>query len=66
MTVDDIRKRLSEIEAEKDDDEVAHSMEDCLYIEVLAAIAAGTCDNPQAAAAEALKAGEIKFHRWCA
>ncbi|MEK5308355.1 hypothetical protein [Bacillus sp. FSL M8-0326] len=65
MTADDVRKRVEDIrrEAEAEDDETAHGMEDDLYAEVLKAIANGA-DSPEKLAAEALKTEKIEFYRW--
>lgn len=46
--------------------EVAHIAEDQLFAEVLAAIAEGTCDDPQACARAALTSAWIQFERGCA
>lgn len=66
MTVDEVKKRVAEIASFKSDDETAHSAEDDLHQEVLAAIRDGKCDDPAACAGEALKTIEIDFCRWCA
>lgn len=65
MTVDDVREFVEDIRHAADDDEVAHSMEDELYVAVLEAIANGA-DNPEKLAVEALKTLDIEFNRWCA
>jgi len=65
MTVDDVREFVEDIRHAADDDEVAHSMEDELYVAILKAIANGA-DNPEKLAAEALKTKDIEFSRWCA
>ncbi|MBG9915251.1 hypothetical protein ABD67_10070 [Bacillus sonorensis] len=65
MTVDDVREFVEEIRLSADDDEVAHSMEDELYVAVLQAIVNGA-DNPGKLAAEALRTKNIEFSRWCA
>jgi hypothetical protein len=61
ITVEEIRAKVKEIS--RNDSEIAHSMEDNLYIEVLKAIAAGV-DNAQTLAKEALKAHDLTFERW--
>ena len=67
MTVDDVRAKVAEIDAIKNDDERAHSMEDDLYADVLNDIAEGMSGRCAAAlAAEALKTVRIDFARWCA
>lgn len=65
MTVNDVKKRVAKIAATKGDDEVAHSMEDSLYEDVLQAIADNHPD-PGGLAAEALKTRDIRFDRHCA
>ena len=50
----------------KSDDEIAHSAEDGLFIEVLEAIANGECSDPQGCAREAIITRDIEFARWCA
>lgn len=62
MTLDEVYERLAEIDREKNDDERAHGLEDQLYIDVLAHLAA----SGEALAGLALKARDIKFRRWCA
>lgn len=69
MNVHDVRARISGIAGIAEspgDDQVAHGMEDRLWSDVLEAIANGTCDDPKACAAEALKTIDIHFARWCA
>ena len=65
MKVEEVKARVESIENTKYDDEVAHSMEDALWQDVLEAIAKGSQDS-QALAEEALKTTKIKFARWCA
>jgi hypothetical protein len=62
MTVQQVKNRLSAIKAVKRDFEVAHSMEDELYIEVLRAIVAGV-PNAQELAEAALESQAIDFAR---
>ena len=66
MTVEEVKKRVAEIEAMKNDDEGAHIAEDALHQDVLYAIAGGRCDDPRGCANEALRTKEIEFSRWCA
>ena len=47
------------------DDESAHSAEDALWSDVLAAIAQGA-DDPAGLAAAAIETIDIEFARWCA
>ena len=63
MNLEDVRERLREIEAIRDDDETAHRWQDALYEDVLEALAAG---GDPLLAAEALKVRDINFERWCA
>lgn len=66
MNVEDIKKTLAEIKRVSGDPEYAHGLEDELHVAVLTAIANGTCDDPVACAAEALKTEDIDFVRWYA
>jgi hypothetical protein len=66
LTAKDVRKRVAHIKKIMGDDESAHSEEDGLYGEVLAAIAGGTCEDPAACAREAIKTADLNFNRWCA
>jgi hypothetical protein len=63
MTINDIRLAVQKIRECADDDEMAHSKEDDLYIAVLKAIADGKAGPRHAA--EALKAQAIDFARYC-
>lgn len=65
MTVDEIQQRIETILQESHDDEVAHSLEDDLYRDVVRAIAAGA-PNARDLAQEALHTEIISFARWCA
>jgi len=65
MTVDEIKARVAEIEAMRDDDAEAHVKEDGLYQDVLSAIARGECADPAGCAAAALETVAICFARWC-
>lgn len=65
LTVEDVARRLAEIHAQRNDDEVAHGMADDLYRDVLAAIANGAPDAEILAAA-ALRSETIDFARWYA
>jgi hypothetical protein len=66
INLDTINARLAEIQHCAGDHELAHSLEDRLFRDVLTAIAAGTSDNPEELAAAALRSHDIDFHRWCA
>ena len=65
IAVYDVLRMVGQIAGKRSDPEVAHSMEDALYVEVLQAIAGGA-GNPQELAAAALNAYELEFPRWCA
>lgn len=64
MTPDEIKKSVEVISAVAGDNEDAHIKEDELHLAVLTAIADGTCDDPRACAAEAIKTQAIEFTRW--
>jgi hypothetical protein len=64
LTVETIRRKVADIEANKHDDEYAHGLEDELWELVLSVIATGDCDSPTDLAREALKTRDIKFSRW--
>lgn len=65
VDLEEIRTRVARIEANRDDDETAHSQEDDLYTDVLRAIADGA-PNASELAREALRTVDIDFARWCA
>ncbi|GGP55793.1 hypothetical protein [Streptomyces abikoensis] len=65
LTVEDVAHRLAEIAHYQDDDEVAHGLEDQLYVDVLRTIAAGAPDAEILAAA-ALRTETLGFARWTA
>lgn len=70
MTLQDAVKALAAIRgaARRGDDDVAHSLEDELRTDVLAAIANGNVEgtSPALLAAVALSSSEIGFMRHCA
>lgn len=71
MNAEEARERVEAIRAAAGDDEGAHSMEDELYRDFIAAIAQTVTDRgrPSAAAEVAqivLMTQEIEFARWCA
>jgi hypothetical protein len=68
LTKDAVAARVEQIAASSGDDERAHGMEDSLYSDVLQQIADGTLRGAAArdVAAEALKAADLEFARWCA
>ena len=65
MDIQEIIKRIKRIKEKAGDSEVAHGIEDTLYLDVLEAIAAGA-ENAKELATEALKAKSIAFERWYA
>lgn len=65
LTLADVEARVQNVREMTGDAEVAHSEEDQLYKDVLAAIAAGQRGAKDLAAA-ALKAAEIDYERWYA
>lgn len=65
MTVEEVKEAIKRIDSMSGDDEAAHSAEDDLHQEVLAAIADGT-EHSAELAKEALKTLDISFARWCA
>lgn len=66
MTIEQVQRRLAEIEGIKGDAEKAHGKEDQLFTDVLRSIANGNCDDPIAVCHEALKSLKIDFPHWCA
>lgn len=66
MTVREVKDRVGRIKVAQGDPEVAHSEEDALYSDLLAAIAHGRCIEPARCAEEALKTKRLTFARWCA
>lgn len=66
MDVEDVNRRLADIEREKDDFERAHGMQDDLFRDVLRAIAEGNTATPQALASAALSVDSIDFGRYTA
>jgi len=66
MNVNEIANRVAEINTLRGDDERAHIAEDNLHIDVLNAIAMGSCSDAEACAKAALETLKIDFTRWCA
>jgi len=62
LTVEDVKNCVTLIEDAMQDYEIAHSMEDDLFIKVLTSIKNGAC-NPVELAAEALKTTVLDFER---
>lgn len=65
MTVEEVKKRVEQIDVCSSNYEGAHILEDDLYEKVLQAVAAGA-ENARELATEALKTKTIEFSRWCA
>ena len=65
MNVEYVLEVVEKIRNISGDDEVAHSLEDALYLEILQHIADGGRNGKKLAEA-ALKAHDIDFARWCA
>jgi len=61
-----IRDSLLEIEAEKDDPEVAHGMEDDLWLSYIQYMAKADLGLVSRMAVEILKTQSIEFSRWYA
>jgi len=64
--IDEVKKRIENINNFSNDDERAHHAEDKLWYDVLSAIATGTVDKPELIAREALKTKKIYFACWYA
>lgn len=66
MSIDEIRQRLAAIAEAGGDDEIAHTMEDCLWGDFIEHVA--KCGDPELArmAELVLTSTDIKFNRWCA
>ena len=65
LMIEEVRNEVARIKAMAGDDEAAHSAEDQLHANVLAAIADGH-PFPEKIALEALRTLGIEFARWCA
>lgn len=64
--VNEVKKWVDSIKDSRRDFEAAHVLEDELYLKILRGIAAGTCEDPQQVAKEAIKTQDINFPRYCA
>lgn len=64
--VNEVKKWVDSIKDSRRDFEAAHVFEDELYLKILRGIAAGTCEDPQQVAKEAIKTQDINFPRYCA
>lgn len=66
LTIDEVKKAVLHIrKISKNDDELAHTLEDSLYQTVLTAIMKQKCEDPKSCAREALRTKKLKFSRWC-
>ncbi|MEK3813101.1 hypothetical protein [Bacillus sp. FSL R7-0685] len=65
MTKEDVLDKVERIRKSSGDNEIAHSMEDVLYLDVLKEIALGA-ENGRELAEAALEASNIDFDRWYA
>jgi hypothetical protein len=65
ITLEEVEAAIVRIKGKANDPEVAHGLEDKLYLDVIVAISLGA-KNPKKLAEAALKCSEIKFPRWCA
>ena len=68
LTPEAVEGMVAQVKAMADDgnNEEAHMVEDGIHTLVLAAIAAGTAEDPSDCASVALTTREIKFSRWYA
>lgn len=67
MEIEEIKKRVQEVNEYKGDDEVAHSLEDNLFYEFVDSIKNGeyeTIEELIIASEEVMKVREIDFARW--
>jgi hypothetical protein len=60
MTLTEVKKVVKDIKKAAHDDEVAHTLEDDLYLRIIKHHAANGCELSK----EALKASRVKFGRW--
>jgi len=61
LILEDVQDRLDEIIKDIDDDELAHSREDGLYLRVLTFHAKRGCELSKLA----ISSQKLKFRRWC-
>jgi hypothetical protein len=67
MTLEEIRKRVQQIEDVVWDNEKAHGLEDDLYLDFIRFVEKMTTDDTIGnLAAEVLKAADVEFSRWTA
>lgn len=66
MTIEEIRKRIAEIDSMSGDPEMAHGMEDDLRADFIKYIAKNGHDPFAAMASEILKTDDMNFPRWYA
>lgn len=66
MDIEDVNRRLADIERVKDDFECAHGMQDALFRDALRAIADGETDDVASLALAVLRVDSIDFARYMA
>lgn len=69
MNITEVQARVAHIDTLHTayrDNEATHTAVDELYLDVIRAIANGTCDDPQACCAAAVEAEAVAFVRWVA
>ena len=66
MDLKEAKARVGDIKKGKDDDELAHGLEDKLYADFVRYIANGGKKDLRKIANELLKTEDIDFARWCA
>lgn len=66
MTVDDVIRKVEEVQATRHDPEHAHTIEDFLVREVIYTIAYGDYGEASQLARAAALSFSIDFPRWCA
>ena len=66
MNIEYIKSRVMDIDKSKDDDELAHALEDRLRNEYITYIAESGIEEISEMAKEVLKTKDIDFARWCA
>lgn len=66
MTLDEIKRRVDEIEASVWDDERAHSLEDRILLDFVQHVAANAPEPIASMASEVLRTTDLDFSRWTA
>ncbi len=65
MTLDEIKKRIDEIKEIAGDGEVAHKLEDELYLDFIRYVAGGNGEDLEEKATFVSSTQGIEFFRWC-